>query len=217
MIDQEPRPDAPRDPEELPLAPHAENSASPEDQPAASEISTEATGRFETGERSEAEERFDTGERALDPRWVANQRLRASIFLTLVLGVTFPLVVGFVLGSSGWRFAVVLLWLAAACFLAARAWWWPAVRYRHISYRLDADKLVIRRGVFWRSEALVPRTRVQHTDVTQGPIQRQFGLGTLTVHTAGTQFAAVPLGGLAYETALALRDQLTDHETADGV
>ena len=54
----------------------------------------------------------------------------------------------------------------------------------------------------------MPLARVQHTDVSQGPFQRQFELGTVTVHTAGTQNASVALSGLTHSVALQLRDQL---------
>jgi uncharacterized protein len=64
----------------------------------------------------------------------------------------------------------------------------------------------------------VPRTRIQHLDVAQGPVQRRFGLGTLVLHTAGTFSASVALDGLAHETAMALRDDLAAWTKAqDGV
>ena len=71
-------------------------------------------------------------------------------------------------------------------------------------------------GIFWRSETFVPRTRVQHTDVVQGPLQRLFELATLIVHTAGTQDASVGLGGLSYETALPIRDFLIGGDEEEG-
>jgi membrane protein YdbS with pleckstrin-like domain len=68
--------------------------------------------------------------------------------------------------------------------------------------------LLIQRGVLWRTETRVPRTRIQHTDVSQGPLERSFGLATLVVHTAGTRFAVVDLPGLLTSDAEALRDAL---------
>ena len=62
----------------------------------------------------------------------------------------------------------------------------------------------------WRSEISVPKSRVQHTDVSQGPLQRRFGLATLVLHTAGTQHAAVSLSGLSHEAALQIRDYLIE-------
>ena len=54
-------------------------------------------------------------------------------------------------------------------------------------YRVDADEIEIWSGVLWRQAVVVPRSRVQHIDVSQGPIERSYGLATLSIHTAGTQ------------------------------
>lgn len=85
---------------------------------------------------------------------------------------------------------------------------WPHVEHRHASWRLDEEGLEIRRGVFWRHQITIPLGRVQHADVSQGPLQRPFGLGSLTIHTAGTQNASVELKGLAHEVAIELRDRI---------
>ena len=97
------------------------------------------------------------------------------------------------------------------------ATWWPGVRYRYISYRTDVDGFTIRRGVLWRGVTSIPKARVQHTDVVQGPIQRRFGLSKLVVHTAGTQDASVSLSGLPYDKALPIRDFLIESDERDGV
>jgi membrane protein YdbS with pleckstrin-like domain len=109
-------------------------------------------------------------------------------------------------------FAIVLLSLFG--------WWlqrWPAIEYRFTSYRVDAEGLEIRRGVYFRAVTTVPRSRIQHTDVSQGPLQRRFELGTLTVHTAGSQSAEVDLPGLPHDIALRIRDHLLPQHTEDAV
>jgi hypothetical protein len=63
----------------------------------------------------------------------------------------------------------------------------------------------------------VPRTRVQHTDVSQGPIERRFGLGTLVVYTAGTDHAMVALSGLDHGRALMIREHLLPAAAGDAV
>jgi len=108
-------------------------------------------------------------------------------------------------------------WLLGTALLTFWLWTWPAKAYQYASYRLDADGLEIRRGVIWRGIINVPRTRVQHTDVSQGPIERSHGLSTLVVHTAGTEHAQVALPGLSRENALALRDQLLPRDGGDAV
>ena len=108
-------------------------------------------------------------------------------------------------------------WLLATALLTWWLWTWPAKAYAYSSYRLDADGLEIRRGVIWRGIINVPRSRVQHTDVSQGPIERSHGLSTLLIHTAGTDHAQVALPGLSRENAFALRDQLLPRDGRDAV
>ena len=111
-------------------------------------------------------------------------------------------------------FAVLTAVTAGCTFWAT---WWPQVRYRYISYRTDDNGFTIRRGVLWRGVTSIPKARVQHTDVVQGPIQRRYGLGTLVIHTAGTQDASVSLSGLPYDKALPIRDFLIAGDERDGV
>jgi membrane protein YdbS with pleckstrin-like domain len=87
-------------------------------------------------------------------------------------------------------------------------WIYPGLAYRHASWRLNRDGLEIRRGVWWRHRIIVPRSRVQHSDIHQGPMQRNYGLADLIVHTAGTSNSSVKLEGLAAAKAESLRETL---------
>jgi uncharacterized protein len=107
-----------------------------------------------------------------------------------------------------------LWWIAAGGVLVLlpllvfSSLFWPRIVYNHARWQLDGESLEIRRGVLWKHRISVPLGRVQHADVSQGPLLRQFGLGKLTIHTAGTSNATVELNGLSHDTALAVRDQL---------
>ena len=89
--------------------------------------------------------------------------------------------------------------------------------YRHFSYRMDEEGLYINQGVFWRKKIVVSRNRVQHTDVTQGPLERKYNLATLVVHTAGTRNASVMVAGILHEKAEEMRASLLFEEGNDGV
>jgi len=91
--------------------------------------------------------------------------------------------------------------------------WLGRLRWRRTRWKLDGIGLHVRRGLFWHTEVLVPRSRVQHLDIERGPIERQFTLATLIVHTAGTQTAALRLSGLEDGDAVALRDALIPDAT----
>lgn len=98
--------------------------------------------------------------------------------------------------------------IAGACLLLGFVLLWPSIEYRHARWAWGEDGLEIHRGVFWRHKISIPISRIQHVDVSQGPLQRQFGLGKVTVHTAGTRHAAIELSGIAYEAATWLREQI---------
>jgi membrane protein YdbS with pleckstrin-like domain len=100
--------------------------------------------------------------------------------------------------------------LAAAVFLVGMifAMWWPAQRYRYLRYGLDEFGLVLQTGVWWRRQISLPRVRIQHSDVSQGPLQRRYGIATLRLYTAGSRYTKIELEGVQHSEALALRDSL---------
>jgi membrane protein YdbS with pleckstrin-like domain len=155
----------------------------------------------------------DGRDHPLDPRSVPAARIAGAIAAGAVsLPILLGVLVAAVAAPLGTVRALAFLgaWAAASALLAVWCYAWPAVRYRHLRYRLDPQGFTIRRGVVWRSVTSVPRSRVQHTDVSQGPLQRAFELATLVVHTAGTQDSSVSLGGLTHGVALRIRDYLID-------
>jgi membrane protein YdbS with pleckstrin-like domain len=156
----------------------------------------------------------------LDPRIINVRQIVGLITSAVLATVALIALTGFAVATRpGWTLIGIgaLGWVAGTAVIAWWLWIWPAKSYAFASYRLDADGLEIRRGVVWRVVINVPRTRVQHTDVSQGPIERSHGLSTLVVHTAGTEHAQVALPGLSRENAIALRDQLLPRDDRDAV
>ena len=87
----------------------------------------------------------------------------------------------------------------------------PATRYNARGYQISADRLRVVRGLLFRSDTVVPFGRVQHIDVHQGPLDRFFGIATLTLHTAGNHNASVSLPGLGEELAREMREEIRAH------
>ncbi|MPZ16396.1 MAG: PH domain-containing protein [Luteitalea sp.] len=108
----------------------------------------------------------------------------------------------------GWR----LIAIAGTLAIVGALWWWGRrwayLAYAHTSYTVTPGGCEIRRGVVWRQVINVPRSRIQHTDVTQGPLQRVFELATLVLYTAGTTHAQIGLSGVAFRPAMAIRQYL---------
>lgn len=129
--------------------------------------------------------------------------LAQSIAGIVAMGV--PATLGALLAGA-WLLLAAIPLLAAALVVASAGY--GRAYLRHFRCRLLADGLLIERGVWWRSETFVPRARIQHTDVEEGPLQRRLGMATLEVYTAGTHASRLAVHGLGRDAALRLRDRL---------
>lgn len=125
--------------------------------------------------------------------------------ITLVALLVATLLV-FSRGLTPWLFAAAL---AVPLFLSLPLLLVPRWQHQRYLYRVDERGLEIRHGVWWRRQRLIPHSRLQHTDVSQGPLERTLGLAKLVVHTAGTHEARTTVAGLSIERARGLRDRLT--------
>ena len=155
------------------------------------------------------------GHELLDPRFVPLQR-QVGWYVTAVMSLALISAAVAVLGLRRWYWCV-LIWGVGSVALAWFSYRWPEIEYRHTSYRVDADGIQIRSGVYWREVTHVPRSRVQHTDVAQGPLERKYGLGRVVIYTAGTAHSRIVLPGVAHSTALTIRDHLLPRESDDAV
>ena len=182
-------------------------SATPSEPPPAPSSSREewqADGRF----------------RKLDPGFIPTESIGSWVFTAFCAAA---LMMGTALALALEWFTLPLLGLIVGCgfmvvgllvFLSIKL---PRWQYEHIRYAVSDAGIEIHQGIIWRSIINVPRTRVQHTDVTQGPVARRFGIATLHIYTAGTEHNHVTLTGLSYEVALRVRNYLVGEVTPDDV
>jgi membrane protein YdbS with pleckstrin-like domain len=81
-----------------------------------------------------------------------------------------------------------------------------AVRKRDISYR---------RGVLFRTITTIPLNRMQHCEITEGPIEKMFELATLKVFTAGGSSSDLAIAGLNREEAHQIKQFITKKIVSD--
>jgi len=105
--------------------------------------------------------------------------------------------------------------LMAACYIALAAVaafyiYWVGRYYESIEYVVEADRLIARRGVWWRRESVVPLSKVNNVVLSQGPLMRALGLANLAVHTAamGLPRPEAMLSYLSYSDAVKLREEI---------
>lgn len=63
--------------------------------------------------------------------------------------------------------------------------YWIQRYYWTVKYLLGDREIVVTRGVWFRSKKIVPYNRITNVEIHQGPISRRFGVGTVSIQTAG--------------------------------
>lgn len=109
---------------------------------------------------------------------------------------------------TGWALA----WLGAAVVLVlavAGVVWLPTAAYERFRWGIEDGVVRIHHGVVFRTQASVPAFRIQHIDLTEGPLDRWAGLQHLIVHTAAPA-ADLELPGIGAAEAPRLRTELLD-------
>jgi membrane protein YdbS with pleckstrin-like domain len=149
---------------------------------------------------------------SLDPRQKTVMRIRTALF-GLVPLVALLIADGVIAEKLKWPYGYVSVVAAALYAMAVLVM--PGRRYRRWGYRVEQEAIRIVSGLLIRKETVVPFARVQHIDVTRGPIERSFGVAVLTMHTAGSYNSTVALPGLAEANANALRDEIRSHIKQD--
>ena len=110
-----------------------------------------------------------------------------------LIGWSIPAVIGVILWvilllyiprSELPKFVWVLCLIAWGTLMGLILIWMPAF-YKSLGYAIESDCVRMEKGVFWKKNVTVPFTKITNVDVTQGPLQRVFNIGTIKVQTAG--------------------------------
>lgn len=107
-------------------------------------------------------------------------------------------------------FTAVVLWGVMTSLVFA-GWGLLLAQWRFAHYRAEHHAQAgvrVQDGIWWRTETWVPIARLQHLDVRQGPLDRHWGMATLSLHTAGTHDHVLHIRGLPVDNAHALRAAL---------
>jgi len=82
------------------------------------------------------------------------------------------------------------------------------LEFERKSYALREKDIMYNEGIVWHTSTVIPFNRVQHCEISQGPIERMFGLSELKVFTAGGASSDMSIPGLEPETAERLKEYI---------
>lgn len=81
-------------------------------------------------------------------------------------------------------------------------------KVKHTKYLLRTLDMHLQKGLMWRRTVSVGINRIQHMEITQGPIERMLNLSRLAIYTAGGIRSDLSIPGLQTEDAQRLKSQL---------
>lgn len=87
---------------------------------------------------------------------------------------------------------------------------WGILDWLRFTYRVEDGQLQVSQGIFVRKQLLLSPERIQVIDITQGPVQRLFGLVELEVKTAGSTSKEAKISALSRKKALELQEILRE-------
>ena len=104
--------------------------------------------------------------------------------------------------AGGDYFVYVLIGTMALTFFSGIAGW-----YR-FQFRVADGELQIKKGIFVRKKVYMAKERIQVIDVTEGLVQRVFGLVKVEVKTAGGGTESATINAMTFEEAEELKREL---------
>ncbi len=180
--------------------PREPNPFTPPAAPSAPAVLDEGTYSGIRAPRSSAALALDGTWHQISPRYVVSQFVQNTIIIVLVAVAA---VIAATVLDQQW------VWIPAGAFIAIDVITLIILprQARALGYMLRVDDVVFRRGILWQRMVAVPYGRMQLVDITQGPLDRIFGLSQLKMVTAAAA-TGVQIPGLTQEAAEALRDTL---------
>jgi len=170
--------------------------------PAAADVLDEGTYAGIRTPRGSGALALDGAWHQISPRYVTSQFVQNAIIILLV---AIAAAVAATVLEMTW------VWIPAGALVAIDVITLAILprQARALGYMLRADDIVFRRGILWQRMVAVPYGRMQLVDITQGPLDRVFGLSQLKMVTAAAA-TGVQIPGLAQPAAEALRDTLIE-------
>ncbi len=90
------------------------------------------------------------------------------------------------------------------------------INYKYSGYALRQKDMLYRNGWLQRKTRIVLINRIQHVSVQSGPLERRFGLASVSVYTAGSAAADFTIKGIKEETAKKIKAWVSTETNEDG-
>lgn len=144
---------------------------------------------------------------ALKVRYMSNA-IGTAILALFALVLIMPLL-------AGWHKLWMIAVFAGIAGLAYGLRRLIGLRFEREGYALREHDIIHQRGYWWTTHTAAPFARVQHVEISQGPIAKRFGLCTLRIFTAGGGGGDLSISGIGLEDAHRIKSFIAEKAGGD--
>lgn len=133
--------------------------------------------------------------KVLQLRWLITASvmlIAGSVAIVFIKNLQKPLIIGLVAG--GWLLITIL------------SYWFMRKSFRRTAYAMREKDVLYCTGWIVRRMQVCPFNRIQHCSVHAGPLERRYGLASLSLFTAGSEGSDVRIAGLTDAMAASIRE-----------
>ena len=113
--------------------------------------------------------------------WRINGLIHTGVYIAAAAFLTF---LGVLFDWPGW--VIIIFWIIVILRFVYSVIVFPALSYKQWRYEVRDIEIELQQGLFIVERTLVPMVRVQHVDISQGPIMKKYGLSSIGISTAAT-------------------------------
>ncbi len=97
---------------------------------------------------------------------------------------------------------IIMLFAAFLCFVL------PVMKYNRYTYAYNDKRIIIKKGVIFKYEIVIPVCQIQDLHLLQGPLMQIMKLQAIEISTAGSNYS---ISGIEYEEAKKIVDDLEEN------
>lgn len=148
----------------------------------------------------------------LEKDFLLVERISLGITLAILLAIAIP-AFNFIEGLQ----SPLIISLSAGVFLifSLLAYVSISISFSNSGYALRNRDVLYRSGWITRRLRVVMLNRVQHVSIQSGPIERKFGLSSVSIFTAGSSEADFTIKGITAQTAQNIKEWISTSLNGD--
>jgi len=124
--------------------------------------------------------------KSLDKKGITVMRINAAITGTIILLIIGALTLGIYpeIESTFGKSTIIAACIIVILLVLTNIVIFPKIRYDRYKYSVTDERIEVKKGLFLITTSIIQIKRIQKIELSNGPIDRKFGLSNVNIYTA---------------------------------